>query len=72
MEQISIPSQKRRHQGGFASQSREHASVVWEGLRDRITQLYSVQDKSLAEVMRVMEVENKFVATYAYFIYNFE
>jgi hypothetical protein len=61
LEEFAVPPKK-----GFAPQTREHSSFVWEGLRDRFTQLYSVQNKSLGEVMDLMETEHSFVATYAY------
>ena len=61
LEEFAVPPRK-----GFAPQTREHSSFVWEGLRDQITQLYSVQNKSLGEVMGLMEMEHSFVATYAY------
>jgi hypothetical protein len=61
LEEFAVPPRK-----GFAPQTREHSSFVWEGLRDRFTQLYSVQNKSLGEVMDLMETEHSFVATYAY------
>jgi hypothetical protein len=60
-EEFAVPPRK-----GFAPQTREHSSSIWESLRDQITQLYSVQNKSLGEVMGLMEMEHSFVATYAY------
>ncbi|KAH7317559.1 hypothetical protein BKA65DRAFT_514723 [Rhexocercosporidium sp. MPI-PUGE-AT-0058] len=58
MERFAVPPMKV-----IEPQSREHASSVWQDLRDRITQLYSVQNKSLVEVMGVMATEHGFVAT---------
>jgi hypothetical protein len=65
MDQFTVPSRE----GSLfpPAQSREHASFVWESLRDRFTQLYSVENKALAEVMRTLQIEHGFVATYAYF-----
>lgn len=57
-EEFAVPPRQ-----GFAPQTREHSSFVWESLRDQITQLYSVQNKSLGEVMGLMEMEHSFVAT---------
>jgi hypothetical protein len=61
MEQFTVPARK----GLAPAQTREHSSTVWENHRDRITQLYSVQNKSLEEVMNVMEIKYGFIATYA-------
>jgi hypothetical protein len=61
LEEFAVPPRK-----GFVPQTREHSSFVWEGFRDQITQLYSVENKSLDEVMTLVEREHGFVATYAY------
>jgi hypothetical protein len=65
-----FPAPPRKGSNFAPSQSREHASSVWEGLRDRITQLYSIQNKPLGEVMSTMEMEYNFVATYVYFTFR--
>jgi hypothetical protein len=49
-----------------ANQSREHSSLVWENHRERIKQLYLVENKSLDEVIIAMENDYGFIATYAY------
>jgi hypothetical protein len=60
MEQFAIP------QDFAANQSREHSSLVWENHRERIKQLYSVENKSLDEVIGAMESDYGFIATYVY------
>lgn len=67
MEHFAVPPLMN----AFAPRRGEHSSSDWEGLRDRITQLYSVQNKSLVELMNVMETEHGFLATYAYFNTDF-
>ncbi|PMD37641.1 hypothetical protein L207DRAFT_432991 [Hyaloscypha variabilis F] len=57
MDQFAGPSR------GITPQVREHSSSVWEGLRDQITQLHSVQGKPLSEVMGIIETEHGFVAS---------
>jgi hypothetical protein len=42
-----------------AQRERIHPSV-WEGLRDRITQLYCVEHKRVVEIQSIMEVEHDF------------
>jgi hypothetical protein len=60
MEQSAIP------RDFAANQSREHSSLVWENHRERIKQLYLVENKSLDEVISAMESEYGFIATYVY------
>jgi hypothetical protein len=62
MDQFAGPSRR------ITPQVREHSSSVWEGLRDQITQLHSVQGKPLSEVMGIIETEHGFVARYTYSI----
>jgi hypothetical protein len=62
MEQFSIPQKK----DFAANQIREHSSLVWENHRERIKQLYSVENRSLDEVISTMENDYGFIATYAY------
>ncbi|KAE9364310.1 hypothetical protein N431DRAFT_355172 [Stipitochalara longipes BDJ] len=57
MEQFAGPSTE-----AVAPQIRERSSI-WEGLRDQITQLHSVQGKPLIEVMSIIEREHGFVAS---------
>ena len=59
MEPFGSPSRS------FTPQTREHSSAVWEALRDKITQLHSVQGKPLGEVMSIIEEEHGFVARHA-------
>lgn len=42
----------------------EHSAQVWEQHRERIKQLYSVEDRSLDEVIATMNQEYGFIATY--------
>ncbi|KAE8447259.1 hypothetical protein EG329_010953 [Mollisiaceae sp. DMI_Dod_QoI] len=52
MEESAIP-----HSG------HEHSAQVWEQHRERITQLYSVEDRSLDEVIALMQNQYGFTAT---------
>lgn len=61
MEQWAVPARK----AAASTQGRENAPSIWENIRDRFTQLYSVEDKSLEEVMRVIEADYGLVARYS-------
>lgn len=59
MDTFAIPST------GVAS-NREHSAQTWGSLRERITQLYSTEDRSLDEVITVIQSEYGFTATYVH------
>jgi hypothetical protein len=59
MENFAIPSI-----GRDVVPNREHSAQVWETYRERITHLYSEENKSLDEVIIAMQNEYGFIATY--------
>ena len=59
MEKFVIPSV-----GQDVVSNREHSAQTWENHRERFTQLYSVENRSLGEVITVMQNEYGFTATY--------
>ena len=61
MEHFAIPST-----GQEAVSNREHSAQIWENHRERITQLYSNEDRPLDEVVTVMHSQHGFTATYVH------
>lgn len=61
MEMFAIPST-----GRDVVSDRDHSAQTWESHRERIKQLYWDEDKSLDEVIAVMQNTYGFTATYVH------